>query len=317
VEVWKRRREVLKRDAKTKNELDKLKEWLEGLGPEPAPPLAPDLLIDDVTPEFIIEFLANHRPYSGILSSEGGSLLGGAGFNEDRKVRMASLLSKIWDGQSVRKGRASTGKTFIPNPRLAIHLMLQPVLSDMLLTDPVLQGQGFCSRLLMSFPSSTIGTRLWSKDEPTSRTSRGLEDYHLKIYKALCEQPVIGDSGELVFKSIAFTPPATDLFIEFYNNVERNLSITNGGKYATIHAFGSKMPEHAARLAALLAIYQAPRSQIGDPLIEENTMKAATRLVVYYAEEVLRLTEFVSVNRDLKLARRLGSGCAGNIKTRG
>jgi Protein of unknown function (DUF3987) len=260
--------------------------------------MASNLFIDDVTPDFMMAFLANERPCAGIFTSEAGVLLGGAGFDAERRIQMGSLLNKIWDGQPIRKGRATSGKTEVKSSRLTAHLMLQPVLADMLLTDRALLNLGTCARLLISFPASTIGTRLWTKDAESHTVFPVLEEYDQRIYAQMLK-PLAIENGELITHPIKMEALAIRFFVDFYNTVEQALG--RGGRYRAIGGFGSKLPEHAARLSAILAAYHDSSA----PIISEGTIHQGALLATYYADEMLRLTEHVAIRNELRLARKL------------
>lgn len=54
---------------------------------------------------------------------------------------------RVGDGSGTYYGR-----------RLTLHLMAQPVVASMLLSDPLAREQGFLARCLVSFPQPTAGT---------------------------------------------------------------------------------------------------------------------------------------------------------------
>ena len=55
--------------------------------------------------------------------------------------------------------RAADGAAKYFGRRLALHLMMQPVIAETILSDNVLTGQGFLARSLLAWPTSTIGSR--------------------------------------------------------------------------------------------------------------------------------------------------------------
>jgi hypothetical protein len=63
----------------------------------------------------------------------------------------------------------------------------------------------------------------------------------------------------------------------------------------------NKLPEHAARLAAMLALV----SNLGTPEIGADHMRAGIALAEHYATEALRLFGASRVNSELWLAQRL------------
>jgi hypothetical protein len=68
-----------------------------------------------------------------------------------------------------------------------------------------------------------------------------------------------------------------------------------------VRGLANKLPEHAARLAAILALVD----DLGAPEIGANHMRAGIALAEHYATEALRLFGASSVNSELWLAQRL------------
>src|SRR5262249_53941835 len=95
------------------------------------------------------------------------------------KLRTATGLSKLWDGVPIDRVRAGDGTLVLPGRRVAIHLMAQPDVAAIMLSDQMLLGQGLLSRCLVSAPDSTSGTRLW-KQPPTSAKAA------IERYEAVC-----------------------------------------------------------------------------------------------------------------------------------
>jgi Protein of unknown function (DUF3987) len=104
-EAWEAaRRSAIKR---CKGDRDAIQAALDTLGPEPAPPLMPLLTCPDPTYEGLCRLLAVGQPSIGIFAAEGGQFVGGHGMNEDARLRTAAGLSAAWDGEAIRRVRAS------------------------------------------------------------------------------------------------------------------------------------------------------------------------------------------------------------------
>ena len=76
--------------------------------------------------EGLCKLLAVGLPSVGIFSAEGGQFVGGHGMADDAKLRTASGLSALWDGEPIKRIRAMDGCTVLPGRRVAMHLMVQP-----------------------------------------------------------------------------------------------------------------------------------------------------------------------------------------------
>jgi hypothetical protein len=92
---------------------------------------------------------------------------------------------------------------------------------------------------------------------------------------------------------------ARKILVSFHDEVEGQNA--PGGALAMIKGFAGKMPEHAGRLAAVLAVYADP-----DAIeIDAGSMAHGIAPTRFYAAEMIRLSDGARVVPDLKLARQL------------
>jgi hypothetical protein len=92
---------------------------------------------------------------------------------------------------------------------------------------------------------------------------------------------------------------ARELWIEFVNHVERLMG--PDGEYEAIRGFANKLPEHAARLAAVIALAQ----DVGISALSEEDLARGIELSKFYAQEALRLFEAGATDTDLAVGERL------------
>jgi hypothetical protein len=296
-EAWKSARNEAKK--KHRGNREALRDALNAIGAEPKPPPLPMLLVADPTPEALILQLRDSRPWGGLFASEGGVLIGGHAFNDESRMRTAALLNTIWDGDPIRRARVLTGTAYLPGRRCSVHVMLQPAISDKLLSDALLDGIGLLARVLVVAPESTAGTRLFR--QPSSRCEVVLATYNKRLTELLLlpprtapESADVLDPPEMTLRS-----DAEALWIEFHDAVERDLA--PGGTLHPIRAFAAKMPEHAGRIAAILTVY----ADLGAQEITADAVACGIELAKYYAAELLRLQGAAQVAPDLRLAARL------------
>jgi hypothetical protein len=219
--------------------------------------------------------------------------------NKEYKLMTVSGLSMIWDGQAIRRVRAGDGAVTLPGRRLAMHLQVQPEVSDILFADRLLMAQGFLSRTLCTTPPESSGTRLWRPEQES--TERDLDRYGARVLTIL-ERPMplaAQKSNELEPRPLPLSPAAQSSFIRFYNQVE--LDLRTGGDLESIRGFGNKLAEHAARLAAVLALVDDPDSVE----IDKTHLEAGIVLAEYYTTEALRLFGVSHANADIGLAQKL------------
>jgi hypothetical protein len=80
-------------------------------------------------------------------------------FPDDNQTGTITGLSKCWDGYAFKRIRAGDGNHIISGKRLALHLMMQPIVAEALLQNKLNKEQGLLARMLVIHPTSTMGHR--------------------------------------------------------------------------------------------------------------------------------------------------------------
>jgi hypothetical protein len=96
-----------------------------------------------------------------------------------------------------------------------------------------------------------------------------------------------------------FDDPARRTWTEFCDHVERELG--PGGSLEPVRGFANKVPEHAARIAAVLSIIDDPRCQE----ITSTAIYAGIDLAQHYVMEALRLFDAGSARPEILRAEQL------------
>jgi hypothetical protein len=295
--AWEKSREVAVRKAK--GDRGTIKFALDAIGPPPKAPLPSMLTCTEPTYKGLCKYLHVGQPSVGVFSAEGGQFIGGHGMNDDRKILTATGLSKLWDGAPVDRVRSGDGAIVLPGRRVALHLMAQPDIAAIMLSDPILLNQGLLSRCLVTAPESTSGTRIWR--DPPDTADAAIKRYGARLLQLL-EQPlplVEGKTNELSPRVLRLAPEARKLWIAFADAIE--CQISPEGALASVRGLANKLPEHAARLAGVLALVTDPDT--GE--IPAEQMAAGIALAQHYVAEALRLFEASRVNNNLRLAEKL------------
>jgi Protein of unknown function (DUF3987) len=278
---------------------------LDGLGPAPEPPLTPLLTCPEPTFEGLCLLLQGGHPSIGVFSAEGGQFLGGYGMSKDHRLKTAAALSGLWDGEPIRRVRRGDGVVLLPGRRLAMHLLVQPGVSHLLLGSHELKDQGLVSRVLASAPASTAGSRFWR--EPRPESDLAIRRYCACILQIL-ERPVPLERdkrNELAPRTLQLAPAARRSLIAFMDHVERQLGPK--GALDPVRAFANKMPEHAARLGSVLALV----AQLDAGQVPMDHLEAGILLAEHYADEARRLQDVGRSDPELDLARRVLDWLAG------
>ena len=294
-DAWDEARTAAKR--RSKGDRSTMLSAFEALGPEPRAPRSPMLLVADATPEAIALHLADGRPWGAQFTAEGGLMVGGTGMSTENKMRAGAFYNVLWDGDAIRRSRAMARSAYLPGRRFAMHLMMQPNVATTLLTHDTLGQLGTLARLLIVAPESTAGTRYYREPPATALTE--LSTYEATIGAWLRRPPRTNGQDALDPTPMNLDLEATALWKKFHDSVETSLA--SGGNLRPIRAWGSKMAEHAMRLAALLAAVDDPEAgEVGS-----DAMARGIVLAQHYAKEMLRLAGGAGVPTELRNAERL------------
>jgi hypothetical protein len=194
---------------------------LDALGPEPVAPLSHLMTADEVSFEAVIKKMLTGQPTFGLWTDEGGQFFGGYSMKDDNKVSTISNLSKLWDGSSITRIRATNDETSVlKNRRLSGHWMIQPTLACKIFRDKESRGQGMLARMLICYPTTTRGTRLFRPDDAkTVQDIAAFEDHILAILRR--PLPLVeGTRNELEPPLLGMSDGAQSVWKAFHDYVE-------------------------------------------------------------------------------------------------
>ena len=215
-------------------------------------------------------------------------------------LKTAAGLSHFWDGRAISRVRAGDGAALLPGWRVSFHMMAQPEVAQLMLSNTLLLEQGLLSRCLVTWPESTVGSRLYRETDLSASPKIG--QYWARLLDIL-ETPlplVEGKQNELNPRPLPLEQDAKRAWIAFHDAVERHLA-KGRGPLEAIKGLGNKAPEHAARLAEVLAGVD----DLHVSSISLEWMKAGITLTTHYLNEALRLFSAGSVSPELAHAQRL------------
>ena len=121
---------------------DEIRTALESCGEAPPPPVPALLICREPTFEGIQKLYIAGCASLGLFSDEGAEFFGGHAMNRDNRQRTIGGFCKLWDDGSSDRVRAGDGVAKLLHRRLAMHVMMQPVIAERVLGDDVLAGQG-------------------------------------------------------------------------------------------------------------------------------------------------------------------------------
>lgn len=250
----------------------------------------------DATTDGLLKAFSEGSPSQGVFSDEGGNFFSGHSMKAEERRRTIAILSQLWNGKDIVRTRANDENSgVIVDPRLTIHMMMQPEIAKDVLTDTILQKQGFLARFLISCPESIQGYRPYRS--PNTNNLDLIASFKQNIQGILQQfhPHTIEDSKKGL---ITLGGEAKELWIEFYNSVEMALRVD--GKMFNIRPTANKSAEQALRIAAVLRLMENPEAEF----IDKQTIKNAIQIENWYLDEA-RLcfdsSKKVSKNEKAKL----------------
>ena len=252
--------------------------------PTPTKPAPQSITTANATIEGICKLL-KYQSSLGVFSAEGGEMLGGHSLRDDKRSSGLAFYLKGWSGESLDSLRGGEGLTVLLRRRIAMHVLVQPVLLRELLCDPLAQGQGLLARCLIAEPQTLAGTRLYRHVNPHENPD--VIAYNERIRTLLGTKPECwqkGDGYALKPRDLYMGDEARALWIAFYDEIERQQA--NGSELDGARPFASKAAEHAARIAGIITMVENPQATH----INSEAMDGAIQLTAFYLNEHLRLT---------------------------
>ena len=237
--LWKGERDRILRDAvkgKGENRIAAQAD-LDALGKEPAAPPSADRTVSEPTFEGLTKLFATGQPSLGLFSDEGGQFLGGYAMNSDNRQKTLAALNDLWQGNEIKRTRAGDGHATLYGRRLAVHLMVQPIVAQRFMADPLAADTGFLPRFLICEPQSNIGNRLQSQ---TQHDDAALKVFSTRL-RAILDTPMPMDTEtrELSPRTLALSHNARGQLVEFSDATE--LAQAPGRDLCHIRGFASEV----------------------------------------------------------------------------
>ena len=252
---------------------------------ENPPPNDPSTLYSDITLESIaglyVDGILNN---ASIASDEAAQFFGGHTMKGDTRNQALGGYAKLFDDGSVERTRSKSnlnGSGRAYDVRLTFNLQGQHEVLAEALKDPVLRGQGFLPRFILTVPENLAGTRL---QDAIYRSKNANHDHRLIAYWTRCEY-LLDDSprpqanhelnnGRYV---IPMNDEAREIDSAFYNMFEELQG--KGKRYEYLQAFASRASQLARRLATVFAYFE------GLDRIDASTLTGACEVVKHSLNE--------------------------------
>lgn len=301
MEAWEAKRQGIKTKI-TKyagsKDTKELEESLRKLGRiKPEAPRVPRYIYTDTTPEALAFELGKRWPTGGVISSEAGIVFGGHAMGRDSVMRNLALLNQLWDGAGLRIDRRSSESFEVNGARLTVWLQIQEqTLREFFTkTGSLARGSGFLARFLVAWPESTQGTRFYQ--EPPSHWP-ALAAFNTRLKDLLAQPPAFDEKDVLKPVTLPLSPEAKQAWIAFHDAIESELA--TGGELQDVRDVASKIAENAARIAALLHVFEH-----GGGAISLESFERASRIAAWHLNESRRFFGELAQPQDISDAARL------------
>ena len=241
------------------------------------------LIVDDTTPEKLVDIMNEQGGSIAIISSEGGVFDALAG-RYDRTYNFDVYL-KAFSGDFISIDRIGRKSNHVENPRLTMALTVQPNVIQGLMSNDVFRGRGLCGRFLYSVCKSKVGYRKVSPKPVTPETKKAYYDFVTRI---LLDQ----GSGE-----VHLSKEADRLREEYQSCIESRLL----NELEFMQDWGNKITGTMIRIAALLHLSSFPASEP----ISAETMTAAIKIAEFYFVHAQAAYQVMGANEEVESAKYL------------
>ena len=244
------------------------------------PVAPPDAIVicQEPTLEGIQKSFKRGMPSQALFTDEGAQFFGGHAMKAENAAKTIAGLSKYWDGAPIIRTRAGDGESaMMLDRRLAMHLLVQPIIAEKVLNDRLLQEQGLLARFLIVDAPSIAGTRLYNHKNAFKQA--GVQVFHKRLVELLEIRPETDETGGLILPNLLVDEEAQSIWVEAYDNTERQ--ILPGSKLEVIQASASKAAENALRIAGVFAVVENTKT------VNKGQMLRAWELMAFYMDGTL------------------------------
>lgn len=265
---------------------------------KPHPVRVPTLVRGDDTPENLSWELMHGWPSAGVLSSEAGVVFGSHGMGGDSVTRNLALLNVLWDGGSIRTGRRTSDTYTLEGARLTMGLLVQEVTLRTFFdkSKGLARGTGFLARFLVAWPTSTMGTRMFTPAPGYDRLGK----FTARLLALLRTPPNIDDMGRLTTVTLSLNHEAHALWVKFHDQIEGMLGAD--GELQDVKDVASKIADNAARLACLFHVLES-----GAGAVSLDAMARGAKLATWHLTEAQRFLGQFALPPETEKAMRLNA----------
>lgn len=244
------------------------------------------LLVDDTTPEKLVDIMDTQGGCITVSSAEGGLFDSLAG-RYDRAANFDVYL-KGHAGDPVTVDRIGRPPNHIPNPRLTMMLTIQPEVLHGLMDNATFRGRGLCGRFLYALCKSKVGRR---EIDPDSVPDAVKAEYRRFV------RHILADNGRGV---IRLSPEADRVRKDYAAYIERKL----GNEWEFMRDWGGKLVGAMVRIAALIHAAEVQGNPAEIP-IRPEVVEAAVKIAEFLGVHAMAAYQMMGADETQEDARYL------------
>lgn len=256
-------------------------------------PKNPKSVFDDATIEHILDkFVKGDMLNASWTTDEAAQFFNGHTMKGDTAGNALGAITKLYSGGHVSRSRSEKTAKGMPftdayDARMTLLLQGQRAILEPALSDPLMNGQGFLARALIACPEDLRGYRTWN--DPQRRRDNPYDNPLLIEYWSRCEsllnptpnnEPIDTTGKPRRIRMNWIDKQTEQVFYDRMQTIENRAR--QGGAFATVKAYASRMAENASRIASLIAFFDERTT------ITTDDIKRAFMLVEYSTAERLR-----------------------------
>ena len=241
------------------------------------------LMVDDTTPEKLVDIMEMQGGSITVASAEGGVFDSIAG-RYDRAANFDIYL-KGHAGDTISVDRIGRKSNYIAKPRLTMILTIQPSVLHGLMDNATFRGRGLCGRFLYAMCKSKVGRREVS---PAPVPGKVRSDYRIFVRQILSNQ----GSG-----TVYLSPDADEIRKEYQGFIEAKL----GNEWEHMRDWGGKLVGAMVRIAALLHLSSFPATEPISP----ETMAGATSIAEFLGTHAMAAYQMMGADEAQEDAKYL------------
>ena len=265
------------------------KDLSQELPEKPIEPIIETYIVDDTTPEALVEIL-EQNPFGVCLPKDelSGWIGGFDAYSSKKAEKDLAFWLAVHGGRSYRSNRKTEKKLAIAStPAVSICGGIQPgILRKILTKNEHFFEAGLAARILFAMPPDR--SQHWTDDDVDDTTRLQYQNIIKKIIGLRSGKDPLNPEEPCIVK---LSKSASKLFIEFYNaNADERAAMAS----ETQKAFWPKLTGYAARIALVFHIAKWVEGSTTERLVlDGTTMEEAIRLTQWFKRESLRIVETV------------------------